>query len=123
MRATGSNPQECDLCADTLRMPYGVRRVGDTVTLGAAERATEGAAREMNAVRADADRARRAVAKRVERRRGVVALAVAGAAIRYAGLHDAVDVQGRGDELASRVDHLTVTGFATPRLGMGRRRR
>jgi len=119
--ATGSNPQECDLGAETLRMPYGVGGVGDVVALGAGERTTERAAGQMDAVRADAGRARRAVAERVWRWRRVVALAVTGAAIRRAGLHDAVDVQGRRDELASGVDHVAMTRFAAPRLGMGRR--
>ena len=108
----GGDPCEGHRSASTLWVSYRVVGVGDTVALGAGKRATESAAREVDAVRADADRAGRAVAERVQRRRRIVALAVTRATIRRTGLHDAVDVQGRRNELASRVDHVTVTGFA-----------
>ena len=50
-------------------------------------------------------------------------MTVTGAAARHTRLHDAVDVQARSDEVASGVDHVAMTGFATAGLWVGRRGR
>ena len=117
--ASGRDSEHLDLRSAPCRV--SVIGLWDTVALGASQRTTEASAGQVNAVRAYADRARRLVSERVLGRRRLIVMTVTGATARGARLHDAVHVQSRGDQLAGRIDHVTVAGFATSRLRVGRR--
>ena len=93
------------------------------MALGARERSTEGAARQMRAVRPHANGRRQHVTERVERRRRLVAAAVTCAAIPRRSLNLTVDVQLRSHEVALGVDYVAMTHATALRLRVRQRRR